>query len=120
MTLIDIDLGLIGNKFLSIAHTGKIKDQKLETRPFCTFLFDSNPKDTTIIYFFRAKARNSQRDGPMTVDSNQDGRPNYYPNSFMGPADSPKWKEAPIQVPFSDRNQRTIQNLKIDYKPHEN
>ena len=56
------------------------------------------PKNTTFIYFSRAKARNSQRDGPMTVDSNQDGRPNYYPNSFMGPADSPKWKEAPIQV----------------------
>ena len=47
---------------------------------------------------FRAKARNSQRDGPMTVDSNQDGRPNYYPNSFMGPADSQKWKEVPIKV----------------------
>ena len=34
----------------------------------------------------------------MTVDSNQDGTPNYYPNSFMGPADSPKWKQVPIQV----------------------
>jgi len=47
---------------------------------------------------YRAKARNSQRDGPMTVDSNQDGRPNYYPNSFMGPADSQKWKEVSIKV----------------------
>ena len=47
---------------------------------------------------YRARARNSQRDGPMTVDSNQDGRPNYYPNSFMGPVDSAKWKQHPIQV----------------------
>merc|ERR1712110_209847 len=47
---------------------------------------------------YRAKTRNYQRDGPMTVDSNQDGTPNYYPNSFMGPADSPKWKQVPIQV----------------------
>jgi len=47
---------------------------------------------------YRAKARNSQRDGPMCVDSNQDGRPNYYPNSFMGPVDSPKFKQVPIQV----------------------
>ena len=34
----------------------------------------------------------------MCVDSNQDGRPNYYPNSFMGPVDSPKFKQVPIQV----------------------
>ena len=34
----------------------------------------------------------------MTVDSNQDGRPNYYPNSFMGPVDNSKWKQVPIQV----------------------
>ena len=34
----------------------------------------------------------------MTVDTNQGGTPNYYPNSFMGPVDSMKWKQAPIQV----------------------
>ena len=46
----------------------------------------------------RAKTRNYQRDGPMTVDSNQEGMPNYFPNSFMGPMDSLKWKQLPIQV----------------------
>jgi len=30
------------------------------------------------------KVRNNQRDGPMTVDGNQGGRPNYFPNSFSG------------------------------------
>ena len=39
----------------------------------------------------------------MTVDSNQDGRPNYYPNSFMGPADSQKWKEAPTEPKILSR-----------------
>jgi len=30
---------------------------------------------------------NSQRDGPMTVNGNQAGAPNYFPNSFNGPND---------------------------------
>ena len=40
----------------------------------------------------------------MTVDSNQDGTPNYFPNSFMGPVDSTKWKQVPIQVNTSWTN----------------
>lgn len=35
---------------------------------------------------YASKARNYQRDGPMCVDSNQEGAPNYHPNSFSGPA----------------------------------
>ncbi len=30
----------------------------------------------------RATVRNYQRDGPMTVTDNQEGAPNYFPNSF--------------------------------------
>ncbi|KAK4310957.1 hypothetical protein Pmani_017513 [Petrolisthes manimaculis] len=36
---------------------------------------------------YRARAKNYQRDGPMTIDDNQDCAPNYYPNSFSGPMD---------------------------------
>jgi len=35
---------------------------------------------------FACKVANYQRDGPMTVDANQGGAPNYFPNSFSGPA----------------------------------
>lgn len=31
------------------------------------------------------KVRNYQRDGPQTVNNNQNGAPNYFPNSFSGP-----------------------------------
>jgi len=40
---------------------------------------------------YRAKPRNYQRDGPMTVTNNQVGAPNYYPNSFSGPQDNKKF-----------------------------
>lgn len=33
--------------------------------------------------------RTYQRDGPMAVDCNQAGAPNYFPNSFSGPAVDP-------------------------------
>ncbi len=36
-----------------------------------------------------AKADNYQRDGFMRFDSNGGGSPNYYPNSFVGPAPEP-------------------------------
>jgi len=42
---------------------------------------------------YRAKPRNYQRDGPMTVTNNQAGAPNYYPNSFSGPQDNKKHAE---------------------------
>jgi catalase len=35
---------------------------------------------------FNAKVRSYQRDGPMSVEGNQGGAPNYFPNSFNGPA----------------------------------
>ncbi|XP_055602219.1 catalase-like [Uranotaenia lowii] len=34
---------------------------------------------------YRARVKNYQRDGQMTVTDNQNGAPNYYPNSFNGP-----------------------------------
>jgi len=40
---------------------------------------------------YATKSRNYQRDGFMTVDGNQDGAPNYYPNSFNGPVDDLKY-----------------------------
>jgi catalase len=40
---------------------------------------------------YRAKTRNYQRDGPMTVTNNQAGAPNFCPNSFSGPVDNRKY-----------------------------
>ena len=37
--------------------------------------------------------KNYQRDGPMCVNKNQGGAPNYYPNSYGGPAQSAKYLE---------------------------
>lgn len=39
---------------------------------------------------YATKVRNYQRDGPQAFE-NQDGAPNYYPNSFNGPKDNPKY-----------------------------
>ena len=36
-----------------------------------------------------SQVRTYQRDGPMTVDCNMAGAPNYFPNSFSGPAVDP-------------------------------
>lgn len=34
---------------------------------------------------YNARVRNYQRDGPQCVTDNQEGAPNYFPNSFSGP-----------------------------------
>ena len=39
---------------------------------------------------YASKVKNYQRDGPATVDGNQGGAPNYFPNSFGGPAPAPE------------------------------
>ncbi|EDW88563.1 catalase [Drosophila yakuba] len=39
---------------------------------------------------YRVNVRNFQRDGAMTVTDNQNGAPNYFPNSFCGPKESPR------------------------------
>ncbi len=44
------------------------------------------------------KARNYQRDGPLTVNDNQGGAPNYFPNSFSGPNHDSQYLESHIQV----------------------
>lgn len=43
---------------------------------------------------FKTRALNYQRDGPQTVDDNQGGAPNYFPNSFSGPQDQAHCKES--------------------------
>jgi catalase len=35
---------------------------------------------------FRSRTLNYQRDGPMTFNTDYAGYPNYFPNSFSGPA----------------------------------
>ena len=40
-----------------------------------------------------SKARNYYRDGPMVVDLNQEGAPNYFPNSFSGPDQDKKFAQ---------------------------
>lgn len=42
---------------------------------------------------YRAKAKTYQRDGPMCVNGNQEGAPNYFPNSFSGPQHDAKWAQ---------------------------
>lgn len=46
---------------------------------------------------FATKIANYQRDGPMAFN-NQKGAPNYFPNSFSGPQDSPRGKLSPFEV----------------------
>jgi len=41
---------------------------------------------------------NYQRDGPMTVDGNQGGAPNYYPNTFGGPEQDAQFVESTYRV----------------------
>ncbi|GIY52221.1 catalase [Caerostris darwini] len=46
---------------------------------------------------YRVRPRNYERDGEMTIIS-QDGAPNYYPNSFGGPINDPTAREPPFEV----------------------
>jgi catalase len=45
-----------------------------------------------------AAMNNYQRDGYMRFDANGAGGPNYYPNSFGGPAPDPQANEPPFEV----------------------
>lgn len=47
---------------------------------------------------YNTKVRNYQRDGFMNVNDNGNGAPNYYPNSFGGPEDNPKFLESKYPV----------------------
>lgn len=47
---------------------------------------------------FNTRVRNYQRDGPASVDNNQGGAPNYFPNSFSGPLDNTKHLEHTFNV----------------------
>jgi catalase len=44
------------------------------------------------------KTRTYHRDGPQTVNDNQTGAPNYFPNSFSGPQPSKSYLEADIPL----------------------
>lgn len=44
------------------------------------------------------RVRNYQRDGPQTVNDNQAGAPNYFPNSFGGPMTDPTYLEPTIKI----------------------
>ena len=46
----------------------------------------------------QAKIKNYQRDGFMRQNLDNDGYPNFYPNSFGGPAPDPAYAEPPIDV----------------------
>lgn len=45
-----------------------------------------------------AKVANYRRDGLMCVDSNGDGLPNYFPNSFCGPSPNPQVERVPTKI----------------------
>uniref|UniRef100_H2B639 Catalase n=1 Tax=Paracyclopina nana TaxID=565004 RepID=H2B639_PARNA len=52
---------------------------------------------------YRTQVKNYQRDGPMTFSMNQEGCPNYYPNSFSGPNDDGrKYLESKFKVGSND------------------
>lgn len=51
---------------------------------------------------FATKARNYQRDGPMVINDNQGGAPNYFPNSFNGPMDDRKYSLSKTPVASAD------------------
>jgi len=42
---------------------------------------------------YQARVRNYQRDGPQCFNNDQEGAPNYFPNSFNGPVDNSKYME---------------------------
>ena len=44
------------------------------------------------------KTRNYQRDGPQTVNDNQAGAPNYFPNSFSGPMHHKIYLETDVSI----------------------
>ncbi|XP_019748872.1 catalase [Hippocampus comes] len=47
---------------------------------------------------YRARVANYQRDGPMCMNDNQGGAPNYYPNSFSAPDTQPQFVESSFKV----------------------
>uniref|UniRef100_A0A0B7BLJ5 Catalase n=1 Tax=Arion vulgaris TaxID=1028688 RepID=A0A0B7BLJ5_9EUPU len=47
---------------------------------------------------YRTKVSNYQRDGPHTSNGNQEGAPNYFPNTFNGPAQNSKYLESSFNV----------------------
>eukprot|EP00095_Tigriopus_kingsejongensis_P005630 snap_masked-scaffold335_size202896-processed-gene-1.3 protein:Tk05630 transcript:snap_masked-scaffold335_size202896-processed-gene-1.3-mRNA-1 annotation:"Catalase" len=51
---------------------------------------------------YRTKVANYQRDGPMTMDSNQGGAPNYFPNSFSGPKQDKEFLESKFKVKLTN------------------
>jgi catalase len=48
---------------------------------------------------YNARVRNYQRDGPQCYTNDQEGAPNYYPNSFSGPVDKECFLEECKSVP---------------------
>ncbi|KAL5291766.1 CAT family protein [Megaselia abdita] len=55
---------------------------------------------------YRVSTKNYQRDGPMVFNDNQGNAPNYYPNSFNGPEESPRAKRLE-HVTRLDNNTKT-------------
>jgi catalase len=47
---------------------------------------------------YRSTTRNYQRDGAMAIKDNQNGAPNYYPNSFCGPEE--ERRASKLQPPY--------------------
>nr|AFS60095.1 catalase [Apostichopus japonicus] len=54
-----------------------------------------------------ARPNNYQRDGPACATDNQTGAPNYFPNSFNGPSDDPKYAQSQIHYSGDVRRYRT-------------
>lgn len=55
----------------------------------------------------QARPQNYQRDGPACTTDNQTGAPNYFPNSFKGPADDLKYAQHSVSYSGDVRRYRT-------------
>lgn len=47
---------------------------------------------------FRARVQTYQRDGPMNVNGNNGGKPNYEPNTFGGPVAREEFRQSPVKI----------------------
>ncbi|MPC50492.1 Catalase [Portunus trituberculatus] len=70
---------------------------------------------------YRARPKNYQRDGPMTVNDNQMCAPNYFPNSFSGPMDckqfeGPKEKLAGDVMRYNSADEDNFTQVCIFYR----
>lgn len=64
---------------------------------------------------YRVTVANYQRDGPQNITSNQEGCPNYFPNSFSGPQECPRAKNLQPRYNVSGEVDRYSDNTEDNF-----